>query len=290
MSVGNLKDQGNQGKNFPYQLNSLKLLGEIVGSSAAVEALLLQIYNEIKDDNDDEYTMYLDPIALVWYMGKWATDDGGNPTVLYYLTDGTGPVTPANPVEPVKGKIHITSSNRWEAMVDQGADNEWELGDIIEERFLTFYSQTGSMVPLIRHYYSVSRGFTAGAFPTFTSYGGLLPRELFKSVGARTWVPTESLGYVLGTANAIYSPGVEDGWVSTFGANRAIVEVVTTSGGGKQIRYSLSGPFTGATAANQKLLEEGDVLELTNSLQLERFYWEDKASLNNVTVNVTLFY
>ena len=29
MSVGNLKDQGNKGNNFPYQLRSLQLLGDI---------------------------------------------------------------------------------------------------------------------------------------------------------------------------------------------------------------------------------------------------------------------
>jgi hypothetical protein len=30
MSIGNLKDQGNKGNNFPYQLRTLQLLGEIL--------------------------------------------------------------------------------------------------------------------------------------------------------------------------------------------------------------------------------------------------------------------
>ncbi len=30
MSIGNLKDQGNKGNNFPYQLRNLQLLGEIL--------------------------------------------------------------------------------------------------------------------------------------------------------------------------------------------------------------------------------------------------------------------
>lgn len=29
MSIGNLKDQGNKGNNFPYQLKNLQLLGKI---------------------------------------------------------------------------------------------------------------------------------------------------------------------------------------------------------------------------------------------------------------------
>lgn len=36
MSIGNLKDQGNKGNNFPYQLGSLQLLGDIL---TAIQAL-----------------------------------------------------------------------------------------------------------------------------------------------------------------------------------------------------------------------------------------------------------
>lgn len=36
MSVGNLKDQGNKGNNFPYQLSVLKLLGGILEASGGV--------------------------------------------------------------------------------------------------------------------------------------------------------------------------------------------------------------------------------------------------------------
>lgn len=45
MSVGNLKDQGNKGNNFPYQRSVLELLGSISSKtdSAAVEALLAEI-------------------------------------------------------------------------------------------------------------------------------------------------------------------------------------------------------------------------------------------------------
>lgn len=41
MSIGNLKDEGNKGNNFPYQLRSLQILGEIL---TAVQALPGQDY------------------------------------------------------------------------------------------------------------------------------------------------------------------------------------------------------------------------------------------------------
>ena len=36
MSIGNLKDQGNKGNNFPYQLRTLQLLAEINASISAL--------------------------------------------------------------------------------------------------------------------------------------------------------------------------------------------------------------------------------------------------------------
>jgi len=36
MSIGNLKDQGNKGNNFPYQLKTLQLLGAINDSISAL--------------------------------------------------------------------------------------------------------------------------------------------------------------------------------------------------------------------------------------------------------------
>jgi hypothetical protein len=39
MSVGNLKDQGNKGNNFPYQLKNLQLLGQIANAAKAVNLI-----------------------------------------------------------------------------------------------------------------------------------------------------------------------------------------------------------------------------------------------------------
>ena len=62
MSVGNLKDNGNKGNNFPYQLNTLKTLGLIAGSTAAgaTEATLLQVLAAIQSGQEYEQNLVID--------------------------------------------------------------------------------------------------------------------------------------------------------------------------------------------------------------------------------------
>jgi len=62
MSVGNLKDQGNKGNNFPYQLNTLKTLGLIARSTAAgaTEATLLQVLASIQAGQEYEQNLVTD--------------------------------------------------------------------------------------------------------------------------------------------------------------------------------------------------------------------------------------
>ena len=48
MSIGNLKDQGNKGNNYPYQLANLKLLGSISDSSTTANGTLLNILAAIQ--------------------------------------------------------------------------------------------------------------------------------------------------------------------------------------------------------------------------------------------------
>lgn len=62
MSVGNLKDQGNKGNNFPWQLNVLKTLGLIAGSTAggATEATALAILAAIQSGQEYEQNIVID--------------------------------------------------------------------------------------------------------------------------------------------------------------------------------------------------------------------------------------
>jgi hypothetical protein len=61
MSIGNLKDQGNKGNNFPYQLRNLQLLGDILislstGGSGALTAILENVTSKMnRIQGSDDY-------------------------------------------------------------------------------------------------------------------------------------------------------------------------------------------------------------------------------------------
>lgn len=70
MSIGNLRDQGNKGNNFPYQLAALKLAGmsliknlEEVEASGATPAALTTDINSYFTSNPDKYLVSK---SVVW--------------------------------------------------------------------------------------------------------------------------------------------------------------------------------------------------------------------------------
>ena len=110
MSVGNLKDQGNKGNNFPYQLNTLKTLGLIAGSTAAgaTEATLLQVLSAIQAGQEYEQNLVIDlggtgcPANCPTYLQIriWDTVNHVFLPPVYYDADGNL-VVPVGPLELV---------------------------------------------------------------------------------------------------------------------------------------------------------------------------------------------
>lgn len=110
MSVGNLKDNGNKGNNFPYQLNTLKTLGLIAGSTAAgaTEATLLQVLAAIQSGQEYEQNLVVDqrgvgcpgncPTYLQVRIWNTATHTFDPP--IYYDAAGTL-VVPVGPLQLV---------------------------------------------------------------------------------------------------------------------------------------------------------------------------------------------
>lgn len=286
MSVGNLKDQGNQGKNFPWQLKMLQALGQLITSSGSTGATLTAILNEIQNDTDDEYLLYYDPTADVFYIGMWSTDDGGDPVLKYYNLDGTGPVVPANPVEPVKGRIHLTTGQRWQCLRDDDTvDAAFVQGDMVEERVLTFYSTAAGSIVLDTAYY-LSR--TSALLP-FTNHAGTIPTNYFIPENGKIWEAVGDYFYDLplnAPTPAVENPGVSDAWVSTDNALRALVEI--TGADGASIKYSTVGSFTTGQATQKRTLNIGDVLELVGEDQLTNFHYYDDG-VADVKIVVELF-
>lgn len=106
MSVGNLKDNGNKGNNFPYQINVLKLLGLIGGSTSAsaTEATLLQVLAAIQSGQEYEQNLVIDKGApgepTYLQIRIWDTVNHVFLPPVYYTASG-GIVTPIGPLELV---------------------------------------------------------------------------------------------------------------------------------------------------------------------------------------------
>ena len=84
MSIGNLKDYGNKGNNFPWQLKMLvgqqcacDTLKNIADNTDTVEPLLLQILNAIQAGTDYEAFLVVDNAGVNWLEIRiWNTGTG----------------------------------------------------------------------------------------------------------------------------------------------------------------------------------------------------------------------
>lgn len=101
--------------------------------------------------------------------------------------------------------------------------------------------------------------------------------------------PVASLTYALGAADTVINPATTLGWISTYDADVAVIEVVNTSAGGTSIRYNLYETFTFASRAQRKQLSEGDVLRLVSKAQLLAFNFSDELIMSGGYVNFTLY-
>lgn len=131
MSIGNLKTQGNQGKNFPFQLAVLKLLGKIAGDdgcgtpspsvgnccpTAATEATLNSILTALQNGQEYEQNLVTDlggvgcpgncPTYLQVRIWNDVTHTFNAP--IYYTAAGVL-VVPVGPVELVNPQFVLTS-------------------------------------------------------------------------------------------------------------------------------------------------------------------------------------
>ena len=111
MSIGNTKDNGNKGNNFPYQLSVLELLGQISDNgggggggggccpTAATEATLLSVLNSLQNGQAFDATLVLDDNDITWLEVRvWNSGTGSFDPPVYYLPGSVVPGTPAAPL------------------------------------------------------------------------------------------------------------------------------------------------------------------------------------------------
>lgn len=110
MSIGNLKDSGNQGNNFPWQLRMLlgqqcacDQLTEIAGNTDQVEFLLTAILTTLQSGTEYEAKFVLDTCdanKIYLEVRVWNTDTGTWGPITYYIPGSSTPVTPTGEGTP----------------------------------------------------------------------------------------------------------------------------------------------------------------------------------------------
>jgi hypothetical protein len=110
MSIGNLKDSGNQGNNFPWQLKMLlgqqcacDQLTAIAGNTDDVEFLLSAILTTLQASTEYEAKFVVDTCngdTVYLEVRVWNPDDSTWGPITYYLPGSATPVVPPGAATP----------------------------------------------------------------------------------------------------------------------------------------------------------------------------------------------
>lgn len=115
MSIGNLKDQGNKGNNFPYQLRNLQLLGDIAASvvtipGLATEATLLQVLTALQNGQEYEAILVVDAGNVTWLEVRiWNIDTHTFDPPVYYLVGSNTPGIPVAPISYINPNTYLST-------------------------------------------------------------------------------------------------------------------------------------------------------------------------------------
>jgi hypothetical protein len=113
MSIGNLKDYGNKGNNFPWQLKMLMgqqcacdALQEIVDNTDTVEPLLAQILAAIQNGTDFEAALVVDANDVTWLEIRIWNGTTFDPPI-YFEAGDTVPGTPVAPITYINPNTYL---------------------------------------------------------------------------------------------------------------------------------------------------------------------------------------
>jgi len=113
MSIGNLKDYGNKGNNFPWQLKMLvgqqcacDALKEIADNTDTVEPLLAQILTAIQNGTDYEAMLVVDNAGVTWLEVRIWNGTTFDPPI-YFLAGSNTPGTPTAPITYINPNSYL---------------------------------------------------------------------------------------------------------------------------------------------------------------------------------------
>lgn len=113
MSIGNLKDYGNKGNNFPWQLKMLvgqqcacDALKNIADNTDTVEPLLAQILTAIQNGTDYEAMLVVDNAGVTWLEVRIWNGTTFNPPI-YFLAGSNTTGTPVAPITYINPNTYL---------------------------------------------------------------------------------------------------------------------------------------------------------------------------------------
>lgn len=114
-SIGNLKNSGLQGNNFPWQLKMLQgqqcacdYLKEIDLNTDQVEPLLVQILSAIQNGSDFEAFLVVDNAGVTWLEIRiWNPATGTFDPPVYFAAGSNTPGTPAAPISYINPNSYL---------------------------------------------------------------------------------------------------------------------------------------------------------------------------------------
>lgn len=115
MSIGNLKDSGNQGNNFPWQLKMLlgqqcacDALEDLVNNTDDIENYLVQILAAIQAGTDYEAALVVDSANVTWLEIRVWNGTTFDPAVYYQAGSNTSG-TPAFPITYINPNTYLAT-------------------------------------------------------------------------------------------------------------------------------------------------------------------------------------
>lgn len=128
MSIGNLKDQGNKGNNFPYQLRNLQLLGGIQDCCTTSGGTLLSILAALQNGQSFVQTLVEDqggtgcPLNCPVYLEIKIWNGTGFDSPIYYDAQGNV-VIPVGPVVYLNPDFHLAQMVQLLTSIDADTSN-----------------------------------------------------------------------------------------------------------------------------------------------------------------------
>lgn len=223
MSIGNLKDSGNQGNNFPWQLKMLMgqqcacdALKEIADNTDTVEPLLLQILSAIQAGTDYEAFLVVDNAGVNWLEIRiWNTGTGTFDPPVYFLAGSNTPGTPTAPItyiNPNSYLAQIVSYTSNLVSIEAGIPNT--LGQQTTANSMSVVLASGTNNSYYNRISGLNLTVTAGA----------------KSVTVKNIGSDDITVDTDGSPAAILDPGVDLSWTAEEGKSLGAFTFTNSSG------------------------------------------------------------